>query len=354
MRKIVKWLGLVLGALLLVLLVIIMIPVSPTIERIEPRTTTQYWDMSAGYRIAYTRVAPAGEPVGPPVIFLHGGPGGYIHSSYIRQAERLAAAGHLVYLYDQVGSGLSDRLPNPKDYGFEHHARDLAEIIEDHLKVDRVNLIGQSYGGMLVSNVAAMRPDLVERAVLTSPGGIQPTLFDEEGKWANQHRYPIPADIAFTDPPDASEDMGLGSWPPRAIASVAAATTLNVKLMDDAEADGVLNTIASKITRGMVCDAAKVQPEEGGGGFYSHGWSNWFGDVADWRPQLGVSPVPLLVLQSECDYIPYASAYEHAALAPKGRYQFIEGAGHVIWWEKPDEWAAIVTAFLSGEDDARD
>lgn len=352
MRTFAKWTGLILLALLIGLAIFVMIPISPTIAQIEPRESTRYWEMSGGYSIAYTRVAPDGDAAGPPVLFLHGGPGGYIHSSYIRQAEKLAAQGHEVYLYDQVGSGLSDRLAKPKDYGFEKHVDDLAEIIGK--LGGEASLIGQSYGGILVSYLSATQPGLVHRAVLTSPGGIQPTLFDEEGRWANEKRYAIPADISFTDPPDASEDMGISSWPTRAIASIAAATTLNRKIMEDEEADGVLNTVATRITRGMVCDPANVQPEEGGGGFYSHGWSNWFGDVEDWRPQLASSPVPLLVVQGECDYIHYASAYEHAALAPRGRYYFIEDAGHVIWWEKPDAWVDAVGAFLSGEEVGRE
>ena len=80
---------------------------------------------------------------------------------------------------------------------------------------------------------------------------------------------------------------------------------------------------------------------------YSHGWSTWFGDVEDWRPLLRSSPVPTLVLQGQCDYLPYAATYEHAALMPRGEYRFVEGAGHVIWWERPDEMIVAIETFLS-------
>ncbi|MDE1467500.1 alpha/beta hydrolase [Aurantiacibacter sp. D1-12] len=348
MKKFLKWSGLAILALIAVLAVVIAIPVAPTIERIQPRETTQYWQMESGYRLAYTHVPAAGvERSNPPIIFLHGGPGGYIHSSYIERAQTLAAEGYDVYLYDQIGSGLSDRLPRPKDYSFQGHARDLDEIISRHLSADNAILIGQSYGGMLVSYYTAMHPDRVHRAILTSPGDIEPGLFDEAGNWINAELYPVPDGIEFRAPLDRSDEMGISSWPTRAVASIALAMTFDTKLMDDEEADSVLNTVATQITSGMVCDPANVLPEEGGGGFYSHGHSNWFAGVDNWREELQQADVPLLVLQGQCDYIPYAASYEHAAIAPQGRYEFIEGAGHIIWWDEPDAWTEAVLGFLA-------
>lgn len=121
-----RWLRLaaraaLLAAALLVLAAAVacLVPVRVTVAAIEPRPDTRYWQMSGGYRIAYTRLAPAaGVPGRAPVVFLHGGPGGYVHSSAIRALQPLADAGHPVYLYDQHGSGLSDRLERPKASSF--------------------------------------------------------------------------------------------------------------------------------------------------------------------------------------------------------------------------------------------
>lgn len=345
MRKMLKAAALTTMAVTVVLAVVICTPVEPTIPRLQADSTTRYWQMEGGYRIAWTRVTASPPTRLPPIIVTHGGPGGYIHSSYVETFGRLAQLGHDVYLYDQVGSGRSDRLERPKDYSFSGHAEDLHEIVTRHLGVRHAILIGQSYGGQIVSYLAATHPDIVAAAVLTSPGGIQPTIF-EDGEWVNPSKYPVPEDVEFIPPTDVSRAMGLASWGPRAIAMVALATTFNAKLVPDEEADGMLNTIAGRITRGMVCDPAAVQPEEGGGGMYSHGWSNWFGGVEGWRQGLRRSPAPTLVLQGQCDYLPYSAAFEHAALMPRGEYAFIEGAGHVIWWERPDEMIALIEEFL--------
>lgn len=347
LKSILRGLAVVGAVVLLLLVVLVSIPVAPTISPIAPRPTTQYWAMEGGYRIAYTHVPAEIGPAKTPIVVLHGGPGGYIHSTYIETFGRLTRLGHDVYLYDQIGSGLSDRRPNPKDYTFYGHLQDLHAIVSDHLGVERVILIGQSYGGKLASYFVAAHPDLVEKAVLTSPGGIEPPLFDEEGRWINEQRYPVPDSLDFRDPPDVAEEMGITSWPLRSIAAIALATTFNRKLMPDEEADGVLNTVATRITRGMACEPENVPPEEGGGGFYAHGWSNWYGGVEDWRPQLRRVDVPVLVVQGACDYIPYASAYEYVDLLPNGEYAFIEDAGHVIWWERPDALIRAIEAFLT-------
>ncbi|MEO1077331.1 MAG: alpha/beta fold hydrolase, partial [Bacteroidota bacterium] len=151
-----KALALAVGLAVLVLGVVIAIPVEPTIPAITPRASTQYWTMPGDYRIAYTHLPadPTSETATspkPPVVYLHGGPGGYIHSSAIDALRPLTALGHDVYLYDQIGSGLSDRLARPKDYTFLGHTEDLRAIVTEHLGGGPVVLIGQSYGGMLAS-----------------------------------------------------------------------------------------------------------------------------------------------------------------------------------------------------------
>jgi pimeloyl-ACP methyl ester carboxylesterase len=302
--------------------------------------------MSGGYRIAFTHVPRRQALEKTPVLFLHGGPGGYVHSSAVRTLGRLAALGHDVYLYDQVGSGLSDRLPRPKDYSFLGHVRDLHEIVTRRLGLSRVILIGHSYGGVLAAQFAATYPGLVDRLVLSSPGDLQPALFTDDGRWINETKYVPPPTLRFVEVDSVPMD-GIRFWPARALASMAIAQVFNVKLMSDTEADGVLNTLATRFTRNGVCDPAHVQPEEGGAGFYAHGGGNWFGDLDDPRPALRACPAPVLVLQGSCDFIPYAATYEYVDLMPHARYVFIEGAGHVIWWDKPVEYVEEIARFLS-------
>ncbi|HEV8629466.1 MAG TPA: alpha/beta hydrolase [Thermoanaerobaculia bacterium] len=345
-RRVLRVLAAVVGALVLALVVFCLVPYRSAIRPLHPRASTRYWTMPGGYRIAFTRVPARGGRRGAPVIVLHGGPGAYVYSTNIATFGRLADLGRDVYLYDQVGSGLSTRLDRPKDYTFRRHLDDLHEIVAAKIG-GPVVLVGQSYGAILVAHFLARHPALVERAVFTSPGALEPSLEDAAGHWVNDRLYPTPAALHFTAPPPA--DTG---YPLRGIAAMAVATAFDRKLMSDREADGMLNSMAARFTRGLVCDPRHVQPEEGGGGFYVK-MSNFFGDVPDPRPALRRLGTPALVLQGQCDFIPYAGAAEYADLLRHGEYRFVPGAGHEIWWDRPDEYVGAVSAFLNAAPPAK-
>jgi pimeloyl-ACP methyl ester carboxylesterase len=121
----------------------------------------QYWDLPTGSRIAYVRFA-GSAPVRPqPVIFLHGGPGAFIvdHPSVADHFyQSLARIGFDLYLYDQIGSGRSARLSDPRQYTVDRHIRDL-EAIRQKLRAGRVILIGDSWGASLGANYIAEHPN---------------------------------------------------------------------------------------------------------------------------------------------------------------------------------------------------
>src|SRR6266571_5118398 len=88
---------------------------------------------------------------GPPVVVLHGGPGAH-HDYLLPQYDRLALGRTLLY-YDQRGGG---RSPVPRDtpVGWREHVADL-EALRDHWGLDRVALLGYSWGGLLALLSAA-------------------------------------------------------------------------------------------------------------------------------------------------------------------------------------------------------
>ena len=80
-----------------------------------------------------------------PLLCLHGGPGSTHH--YFAPLERLTADGRAVVLYDQLGCGRSDR-PDSIDWSLEVFLDELAALREQ-LGLERVHLLGTSWGGML-------------------------------------------------------------------------------------------------------------------------------------------------------------------------------------------------------------
>ena len=139
-----------------------------------PKTKhTGHWDLPTGSKIAYTLVPASGLRKPYPIIFLQGGPGGFITDRTIKTLSPLSEEGYDIYFYDQVGSGQSDRLEDITEYSADRHQRDLKEIIR-RIGAEKVILIGQSWGAILATLLMSDHPELVHTAIFTGPGPIQP------------------------------------------------------------------------------------------------------------------------------------------------------------------------------------
>jgi proline iminopeptidase len=101
-----------------------------------------------------------------PLIGLHGGPA-WPHYSLLPLSE-LADKGIPVVLYDQLGSGKSDRPDDPRLWTIEAYVNELDELRE-HLGLDTVNLLGHSWGGTLAIEYVLKHPGNVEKLILNSP-----------------------------------------------------------------------------------------------------------------------------------------------------------------------------------------
>jgi proline-specific peptidase len=82
-----------------------------------------------------------------PLPVLHGGPG--MPHDYLQPLEAIAATGRKVVLYDQLGCGRSDHPHDPGLWSVELFLEEL-EAVRERLGLDRVHLLGQSWGASLV------------------------------------------------------------------------------------------------------------------------------------------------------------------------------------------------------------
>ena len=109
-----------------------------------------------------------------PMVICHGGPGAT--RDYVAPiAPALAGSGRACVLYDQLGNGRSDHLPDadPSFWTVELFERELAALVE-HLGIaGRYHVLGQSWGGMLALLHAVERPPgLVSVVAADSPASI--------------------------------------------------------------------------------------------------------------------------------------------------------------------------------------
>lgn len=127
-----------------------------------------------GHRTWYRVVGELRAAARAPVIICHGGPGA-THDYVAPIAEQLHGSGRACVLYDQLGNGRSDHLPDadPSFWTVERFERELAALAA-HLGIDgRYHVVGQSWGGMLaLLHALEHPPGLLSVVAADSPSSI--------------------------------------------------------------------------------------------------------------------------------------------------------------------------------------
>jgi proline iminopeptidase len=318
---------------------LVFMPRTYDVPPINGRAGTQYWELSTGSRIAYTLI-PARSPKNIyPVIYLHGGPGGPIYDSNISMLAPLSTDGYDVYLYDQVGSGLSERLEQIEQYTAERHKSDLEEIIKQ-IGAEKVILIGQSWGAILASLYIADHPDKVDRVIFTSPGPMQPQL---EG-------------LQDTSPPDSLQlrkPLFTNAQANQKINNIRTRTTtflarqFGIKLCSDREADQFQSYLSNEQNKSVVCDTSSVPTTEAGNGFYAHIMTlHSLSTLKDPRPALKKVVVPMLLMKGQCDNQKWSASKEYLDLFQHHQLVVVQNAGHSISIEQPEVYLKTIRDFL--------
>jgi proline-specific peptidase len=111
-----------------------------------------------------------------PLLCLHGGPGGS-HLPLLGLGG-LSEQGRRVVFYDQLGGGDSARPDDPSLWVVETFI-DQLEGVREGLGLDRIHLLGSSWGGMLALEYAFTRPEGLTSLVLNSTPTSAPRWAEE-------------------------------------------------------------------------------------------------------------------------------------------------------------------------------
>lgn len=149
--------------------------------RARIRDTEIYFDVDgAGL------VADGDRMVDRPVLFLlHGGPGGD-HAPFKATSAGLTDVAQLVYV-DHRGCGRSAP-GNPADYTLDNNIDDL-DALREHLGLERISVLGSSYGGMVALGYVLKYPRRVANLVLvcTAPSY---QFIDDARRHVEEHGTP--------------------------------------------------------------------------------------------------------------------------------------------------------------------
>ena len=143
-----------------------------------------------GYRVWYRSVG-GSEAEHTPLLILHGGPG--VPHDYLENLEALASDTQRVIFYDQLGCGRSDQPDDTSLWRVERFVEELATVRRE-LGLDRVHILGQSWGGMLAIEYALTEPQGLASLILSNTTSSIPLWVAE----ANRLRSELPPEVNDT------------------------------------------------------------------------------------------------------------------------------------------------------------
>jgi len=299
---------------------------------------TNLWLVEPGVKLFYFE-----EGSGPEIIVLHGGPG-YPYLGPPPGLHQLAESHRVIY-YHQRGCGNSTR-PVDKftSKNFYRNMRELdralglgaqvadIERVRRILGVEKLTLLGHSFGAFLAALYAAEFPERVSALVLVAPAQL--VVFPGEGNVLQEVGALLPEELK------AEYDAYLKDY-------------LDFKNLFS-RSEGELIGLNSRFTRFYLA-AAKAKGMPVPSGLRFHGNGGWMvqalylsmGKKHDYRPALRRVTVPALILHGGRDIQPQDASALYAQVLPNAEFRVLPEAGHFLFADDPAQFAAVVSEFLA-------
>jgi pimeloyl-ACP methyl ester carboxylesterase len=233
---------------------------------------------------------------GEPLLFLHAAGGaGEWHDFH----RLLASRGFDVIAPDHPGFGKSDEFPLVEAVDdLVYHYLDVL----DALGLDRVHVVGASFGGWIAAELAVAASHRIRALALLSAAGLR--LPD----------HPVP-DI-FLMPPQKLAQTLFHNPPPAP------------PVPAEPDVDAVLAAYRDATALARFC------------------WVPYLSNPKLERRLHRISVPTLVVAPSDDRLIPVAHARRYASGIPGARFAEVPDCGHAMYFERPAEFADVVAAFL--------
>jgi proline iminopeptidase len=277
---------------------------------------------------------------GTPLVIVHGGPG-ESHDYFLPYLLPLARTNKLIFI-DERGSGRSEKLEDVKQYTVENMVSDVEEV-RVALGLNKISLLGHSYGGVLAQAYALKYPEHLSHLVLASTFSSTREMNQVLQRIKNQMP---PGKLALTN---ALENAGLfgkgAAWEhgryPETYATLAWGDGYFPKLYG-ARPDPNYDPQAQDTST-----AWDLYREMWG----SHGEFVIDGNLSsvEYLDKLPTIHVPTLVLAGDHDECDPSMSKEMNAKIKGSKLVILPNSGHMAFVDQPNMWNKTVAEFVNAK-----
>lgn len=301
------------------------------------------------------RLIDAGPEAGPVVVLTHGFP--ELAYSWRHQIPALTAAGYRVLAPDQRGYGGSSRPDAVDAYDIAALTGDVVGLLDD-IGAHRAALVGHDWGAVVAWSAALLHPERVAGVAglsvppvprpLTPPTEAFRRIFGDSFFYMVYFQPPGPADSEMAAAPHRALYRMLGGL--RAPTDASAAQRMSAPGPEGfierlPEPDRLPDWLSADELNHYVAEFTRT-------GFT--GALNWYRNFdRNWHilapPAAQTIDAPALFVGGNADPALAFTRVERAREVAKGSYRevMLDGAGHWIQQERPDEINSELLAFLS-------
>lgn len=267
--------------------------------------------------IAYETLGSQGSAL--PIVAINGGPG--LSHSYMVQNDfwDRIAKNRLVIFYDQRGIGASKPLKPGASQSMDAQVADL-DAVRQALGLNKIAVLGDSYGGLIAMAYAAAHPEHVAKLILSdSPGP----------NWKSIVRV-LPQVF-----PDIEEqtDKEMQSLGPNTEAAARAGLRNHFRMLfySPEKRDAYMSRMGDLGFEPAVGAAVRQATPD-----------------LDLSAKLGGFNFPTLVINGRFDMnVAPLTAWNLAHAIPGAKLVFFEHSGHLPSYEEPDKYVAVLEEFLN-------
>ncbi|GLZ75408.1 proline iminopeptidase [Actinorhabdospora filicis] len=276
-----------------------------------------------------------GPADGPPLLFLHGGPGQSAFDFLRFQADHLAARGLRVFSLDQRGLLRSDPLPEGHEPTVEEIVAD-CEALREHFGLPAWTVLGHSAGGHYALRYATAHPTALTAAIFDCPA-FDCDLTD---------RARLQAVAALLDDMGDAENAALA----REIAARPG------RLTPESGAIALMNATGDRRDELFFRDPAALAAYNAVHRDSGYAAEDWRGAshlpllaamYTSLLPLLPTLTVPTMLVHGEGDTVAAPAIVDaYRTTAPGARVHTFTGSGHFPYVEEPETYADVIAAFV--------